>query len=246
MLTTNYFYACLLAALLINPADSNAELPDRVQIAAIYDEPTTAAGAAILKRAYQRLGVDASVLITPSRRALMMADTGLLDGDLFRIGRVAQLFPNLIRVEHVLFRGTLRAVVRKDETHVLALPPPQSMTVAIRRGIIISELTARNMGVTPVYANSNSQALSLLQSKRVDAAFFTVISQFNPIAPQDLTGLNVVEKPLAAFDLYHYLNRRHWELANALPDVLRQMEQEGVIEKVLESFRERQGEWETD
>ncbi len=246
MLTNKAYRAWLFLALFMIPAHSGAELPERVQIAAIYDEPTTAAGAAIVKRAYQRLGVDASVIITPSRRALMMANTGVFDGDLFRIGRVEQLFPNLIRVEHVLFRGTLRAVVRKGETHHLALPPPKLTKIAVRRGIIISELTAQNMGVIPVYANSNRQALSLLQSKRVDAAFFTFVAHFSPLEPRFLSGLHLVEEPMATFNLYHYLNLRQRELANALPGVLRQMEEDGIIEEILESFRERQGEWSAD
>ncbi|MBR9870500.1 MAG: amino acid ABC transporter substrate-binding protein [Gammaproteobacteria bacterium] len=245
MLTIKRFYAWILAALLMLPAGTVAEQSDQIKITAIFDEPTTAAGFAILKQAYQRLGVDASILITPSRRALMMAETGLVDGDLFRIRRVAQLYPNLIRVEHPLLHGTLKAVVRKNEEHFLALPPEPSRAVAVRRGIIISELTAQNMGMIPVYANSNAQALSLLESKRVDVALFTFVAQFSPLKQKDLANIHIIEEPLAAYDLYHYLNRRHWKLANALPEVLRQLEEEGIKEEILEDFRERQGEWGT-
>ena len=241
MLTIKSYYAWILAAFISAPAGVIAEQLDRVQITAIYDEPTTAAGAAILKQAYQRLGVEASILITPSRRALMMADTGLVDGDLFRIKRVAQLFPNLVRVEHALFQGTLRAIVRKNEEHLLALPPEPSRAVAVRRGIIISELTAQNMGMTPVYANSNVQALNLLESRRVDVVLFTFVAQFSPLEPKDLTNFHLIAEPLATFKLYHYLNRRHWKLAKALPEVLRQLEEEGIKEEILEGFREREG-----
>lgn len=243
MLTNKRYYVWVLAAFLIIPAGSSAELPDRVQIAAIFDDPTTAAASAILKLAYQRLGVEASTLITPSLRALMMADTGLLDGDLFRIDHAAQLYPNLLRVEYALFHGTLQAVVRKNEEHLLDLPPEQTRAVAVRRGNIISGLTAKNMGMTPVYANSNKQALSLLESKRVDVALFTFIEQFDPIAQKDLTGLHLIEEPLATFELYHYLNRRHGELARALPEVLRKIEEDGTKKQILDSFRQRQEEW---
>ncbi|MCK0105267.1 transporter substrate-binding domain-containing protein [Marinobacter sp. S0848L] len=239
MLTFKSYYAWILAAFICAPAGSIAEQFDRLQITAIYDEPTTAVGSAILKEAYQRLGVDVSILITPSRRALMMADTGLADGDLFRIKRVAELFPNLVRVDHALFHGTLQAVVRKNDEHLLALPPERSRAVAVRRGIIISELTAQNMGMMPVYANSNEQALSLLESKRVDVALFTFVAQFSPLKPEELANFHIITEALEAFDLYHYLNRRHWKLAQILPEVLKQIEDEGIKDEILEGFRAR-------
>ena len=93
------------------------------------------------------------------------------------------------------------------------------------------------MGMTPVYANSNEQALNLLEPKRVDVALFTFIENIEPMVQEDLTGLHIVEEPLATYKLYHYLNRRHEQLAKDLPEVLRRMEAEEITKEILDGYR---------
>ena len=143
----NLFYAGILAGFSQLPAALNAgERPDKVRIAVIDDVPSTIAAVQILETAYQRLDINMTTLVAPSRRALLMADTGNLDGDLFRIATVAEGYPNLVRVDFPLLKGKLHAVVRNREIQQL----PESRTndpikVAIRRGVIIAENTATEL-----------------------------------------------------------------------------------------------------
>lgn len=243
----NLFYAGILAGLSQLPAALNAsERPDKVRIAVIDDVPSTTAAVQILETAYQRLDIDITTLVAPSRRALLMADTGNLDGDLFRIETVAEGYPNLVRVDFPLLKGKLHAVVRNREIQQL----PESRTndpikVAIRRGEIIAENTARELGMEPIHAESYEQVRTLLEMRRVDLAFVSSIEGITPLANTDWHHLHILPEPVATFTLHHYLNRRHAGLAGDLAEVLAQLEQEGVRSQILKDVRsiQRDSEW---
>lgn len=243
----NLFYAGILAGFSQLPAALNAgERPDKVRIAVIDDVPSTIAAVQILETAYQRLDINMTTLVAPSRRALLMADTGNLDGDLFRIATVAEGYPNLVRVDFPLLKGKLHAVVRNREIQQL----PESRTndpikVAIRRGVIIAENTATELDMEPIHAESYEQVRTLLEMRRVDLAFVASIEGITPLANADWHHLHILPEPVATFTLHHYLNRRHAGLAEDLAEVLVQLEQEGVRGQILRTVRGKQkdGEW---
>ena len=243
----NLFYAGILAGFSQLPAALNAgERPDKVRIAVIDDVPSTIAAVQILETAYQRLDINMTSLVAPSRRALLMADTGNLDGDLFRIATVAEGYPNLVRVDFPLLKGKLHAVVRNREIQQL----PESRTndpikVAIRRGVIIAENTATELDMEPIHAESYEQVRTLLEMRRVDLAFVASIEGITPLANADWHHLHILPEPVATFTLHHYLNRRHAGLAEDLAEVLVQLEQEGVRGQILRTVRGKQkdGEW---
>lgn len=243
----NLFYVGILAGFSQLPAALNAgERPDKVRIAVIDDVPSTIAAVQILETAYQRLDINMTTLVVPSRRALLMADTGNLDGDLFRIETVAEGYPNLVRVDFPLLKGKLHAVVRNREIQQL----PESRTndpikVAIRRGVIIAENTATELDMEPIHAESYEQVRTLLEMRRVDLAFVASIEGITPLANADWHHLHILPEPVATFTLHHYLNRRHAGLAEDLAEVLVQLEQEGVRGQILRTVRGKQkdGEW---
>ena len=243
----NLFYAGILAGFSQLPAALNAgERPDKVRIAVIDDVPSTIAAVQILETAYQRLDINMTTLVAPSRRALLMADTGNLDGDLFRIATVAEGYPNLVTVDFPLLKGKLHAVVRNREIQQL----PESRTndpikVAIRRGVIIAENTATELDMEPIHAESYEQVRTLLEMRRVDLAFVASIEGITPLANADWHHLHILPEPVATFTLHHYLNRRHAGLAEDLAEVLVQLEQEGVRGQILRTVRGKQkdGEW---
>ncbi|WP_323752871.1 hypothetical protein [Marinobacter sp.] len=238
-----YFMPWMLIALCFAPACNAHEHPEEIKIASSIDVPITAATANLLQQAYQRLGVNMKTLNTPSRRALMMANKGLLDGDLFRIGQVVLNYPNLIRVDYPLLHGELRAVVRPGSGHLFSHPSARPKTAAVRLGVIIAEQTAKAMGIDPIQTNSYEQARTLLESGRVDIALVSDIEGFGPLALKSWEELEILPSPVATFRLYHYLNERHEALAKALPDILGAIEKEGIRSAILSRFRQQQRKW---
>ncbi|MBR9870499.1 MAG: amino acid ABC transporter substrate-binding protein [Gammaproteobacteria bacterium] len=241
-----HLIAWMLITLCVSTTSQATEPQKELKIAAIIDVAITAATTEFLQLAYERLDVSMQTLHTPSRRALMMANTGMLDGDLFRIEQAAFDYPNLVRVDYPLLLGELHAVVRPGEGDLLSTPSAKPKTAAIRRGIIIAEQTAKAMGLELVQANTYEQVRALLESGRVDTALVADIQGFGPLALESWQEFEILPAPVATFTLFHYLNRRHEELAKALPAILADLEKDGMKTKILRKFRKKQRKWDSE
>lgn len=239
MHTTIRFAVAVLIVLTLQPTPSSAnELPMKVQIAVIDNIPSSNAAQQLLEAAYRRLNIHMTTLHVPSRRALLMADNGDLDGDLFRIDSVADAYPNLLRVPFPLLRGQLHAVVR--DPGIAQLPESSAenpLKVAILRGVIIAEQTADTLRMEPVHAEDYDQIRTLLELNRVDLAFVATIEGITPLKNYAWANLHALPTPIVTFTLHHYLNKRHERLAGVLADALAQLEQEGVKSDILNSIR---------
>jgi len=216
-----------------------------IYIAVIDDVPSTTMAVRLLEVAYQRLGLEMKTLVAPSRRALMMADNGKLDGDLFRIESVAADYPNLTQVDYPLLEGGLFAVVRDPTAQTMPEPGDKPLQVAVRRGIIIAEQTAEALGMEPLHTESYEQMLKLLERGRVELALVSDIEGLSPLASGRWSQFVVLPEPVIHFQLYHYVNRRHGNLARELAQVLEELEFEGVKDDIRERTLEEQveGDW---
>ena len=233
---------CALMALACCGASSGyaGSYPEQVRIAVIDDVPSTVAGMALLNEAYARLGVDMQVLVLPSRRALYLADRGKLDGDLFRITTVAEDYPNLQRVDYPLLQGGLYAVVLDPAATDLLRHTGRRLNATLRRGVLIAEQTAETLGMYPLPAESYEQMRRLLEYGRADLALVSDIEGLSPVSGPGWSHLNRLPEPVVRFTLYHYLNRRHAQLAAELAVVLEQLEREGFKAHILQEALSRQ------
>lgn len=216
-----------------------------IHIAVIDDIPSTTMAVRLLEAAYARLGLSMKTLVSPSRRALLMADTGQLDGDLFRIEAVASDYPNLLKVDYPLLEGGLYAVIRNPHAQKLPEPSDKPLKVAVRRGVIIAEKTAEALGMEPVHTESYEQIRTLLEWGRVDLALVSDIEGLPPLATGDWSQFSILPEPVTRFTLHHYLNRKHASLAEKLADELAEMDKEGLKARLrkLTLSEQKDGEW---
>lgn len=214
-------------------------------IAVIDDIPSTTMAVRLLELAYQRLGLEMKTLVAPSRRALMMADNGKLDGDLFRIESVAADYPNLIQVDYPLLEGGLFAVMRNPAAQTMPEPGDEPLQVAVRRGVIIAEQTAEELGMDPLHSESYEQMRQLLERGRVELALASDIEGLSPLTSDRWSQFTVLPEPVIRFKLYHYVNRRHGSLASELARVLEELELEGVKDDIRDRTLEElvEGDW---
>lgn len=229
------FTICLLTILLsIATLASANPLPREVKIAVINDVPSTILGIALMDQAYTRLGIEMQIQSLPSRRALHLTNRGELDGDLFRIKAAADSYPNLIWVDYPLLEGGLYAVFKDPDATELPNTRDKPLQVAVRRGVLIAEQTAQALGMHTVRADSYDQIRNLLEHGRADFALISNIEGLSPMTGSAWEQMNILPEPVTRFTLYHYLNKRHAHLAEALAEVLAQMEKEGVKQGLLE------------
>lgn len=206
-------------------------------IAVIEDIPATRAAVELLQEAYRVNGHELRPQLVPSQRALFMAENGLVDGDLFRIEGITAEHPNLVPVPYPLMQGHVIALLARTGNECAEQLPTGPLVAAVRRGVIIEKRAALSLGVTPVYTGSYTQIEMLLDSGRVDLALISEIEGISPLTGHNLNKYQKLCNPITHFTLFHYLHRRHAELANTLADALEQLDTSGEKQEILNTFR---------
>ncbi len=196
--------------------------------------PVNKVGLAILTRAYALAGQPVQFVELPLRRSLQMVLDGSLDGEMFRVGALAEREPTLHRVPTPLLTIESRVYLRKDSPDARLVPEWKSFAdrkVAYERGSLQIEDNLKGIA-TLVQANGLEEALRLLNAGSADAAVINEPkgARMHPLAAQ----FNFVrlEQPLDAVPFYHYLGARHGELAKRLDKVLHQMEADGSLTRL--------------
>lgn len=191
---------------------------DRMKIAVIRDVPSTCAALRVMKAAYHQLGVSVDTLEVPSRRALFLAEEGQVDADLFRTRPVGEEKENLIRVPYPLLQARLMAVF--PDADVGPEPDFAGKRVAVRRGVLIAERTARRLDMELERTRDYEQSLNLLEHRRVDMALVSHIEGGSLLSKSQWARFHIHPEPVAPFTLYHYLHRRHAHLAEPLAEIM--------------------------
>lgn len=202
-------------------------------VAVTEDIPSTRAAIELLQAAYRMVGHDLRPQIVPSRRALFMAENGLVDGDLFRIEGIAAKHPNLVPVPYPFLQGRVLGLLARPGKDCTDTLPDGPLITAVRRGVIIEKAMALSLGTTPLETESYAQIEMLLDSRRVDMALISHIENMSPVNRRLWKKYQRICQPVAHFTLFHYLHRSHAELANELADALEKLDADGTKERIL-------------
>lgn len=230
----------LVGSLHTAPSTAEEHTPKVLHFAVIADVPSTELALELLRVAYSELGIEVVARTVPSRRALMMANIGVVDGDLFRIALVGKQYPDLVRVPYPLLYGQLHAVTNRPLlTGLLSLEqlPTTHLRAAVRRGVIIAEQAVEGLGMVPVRADSFDQMLALLAWDRVDLALISYVEGISPLNTEAWRDFYVIPEPVTRYTLYHYLHRRHAHLAAPLARVLEQLDRSGERARIMERVK---------
>ncbi|MFC4257413.1 hypothetical protein ACFOZ5_00045 [Marinobacter lacisalsi] len=233
--------ALLIIFLLASPATAHASPPDSpLRFAIIDDVPSTHLAAHLLSVAYEDLSLSITTEKLPSRRALLTADMGEVDGDLFRIASVGDQYPNLVGVPYPLLEGQLDAVTGNPDLIGLQSLDEIDTTrlrVTVRRGVIIAEQTAEALDMVPVRADRYDQMRALLEWQRVDLALVSDIEGFSPLHDPSWDPFYVFPEPAARFQLFHYLHRQHAELVVPLAAALEKLDRSGERAQITSRYQ---------
>ena len=200
----------------------------------VGDDPATDIAARIMREANRRLGITLVVHKLPGERTLLYANSGKMDGELYRKLGMDRQYPNLLIVpvplqtyEIVIFsRGTSFAVSGWESLRPYSL--------GFVRGIKIIQENTRGMRVEAV--PTMSLAFEKMMMGRTDLVLGNRASGMAVIKLMRIDGITVLEPELASFPVYHYLNKKYEGLVPRLATVLRQMQADKTIERIQKSL----------
>jgi hypothetical protein len=174
-----------------------------------------------LQRAYSRLGYQIEVVRLPAGRSLHMANRGVYDGELFRIGGLAEDFPALRQVEVQLATIEVLAFVKTEhQAELRDWVDLKHIRVGYVRGFRLAEKI--QYAGYPVALTTLEQAVGMLEQGKIDVLLEDLQSVRSMLPAQlEQVGLTSLPTVLARAGLYHYLHERHSDLLEPLATVLK-------------------------
>lgn len=188
-------------------------------------------GRALLRRAFERLGMDLQFEALPLRRSLQMSLEGRLDGESLRIRDLSYKHPELLLVPVPIATVQVLGYVRKagpkprDDEALLAL------RLGYPRGVVLVERWL-SYATRKVEASTRTDLLRLLRAEVIDVALLPSAAGLPELEPDDMTGLVRLPTPFHMTPLYALLHERHRALLPRLAAVLRDMEDSGESNKL--------------
>ncbi|WP_457423849.1 substrate-binding periplasmic protein [Roseateles sp. P5_E7] len=193
-------------------------------------------GRAILRRAFERLGLELQFDALPLRRSLPMTLQGQLDGEALRIRQLALKHPELLLVPVPIATVQVLGYVRQGGTRPRDEAALMALRVGYPRGIVLLENWLAD-APRKVEASTRDDLLKLLRAEVIDVAVLTSAAGLPELGPEPSAGLVRLPQPFHVTPLFAMLHQRHGELLPRLTAVLREMEDSG------ESARLRNAAW---
>ncbi|WP_421870079.1 hypothetical protein [Motiliproteus sp.] len=179
----------------------------------------------LLKEAFRRIDQRAVVEIYPENRALMLADSGRVDGHFLRTAQVDELHPNLIRVPVPVYRSSYHAYSLQPDFKIDGWEGLKDHQVTYPAGWQVFDSRAALFGsVVPLH--DDVQLSQLVRLGNLDVLLYEDQALTLLLGPGLRQHLHRSEVLLERH-LYLLLNKQHQALIEPLARVLKQMQQDG-------------------
>ncbi len=194
------------------------------------DDIIAGTAAKVLEEAYQRIGIPIYYEPLPSYRAIRLANAGIVDGEISRIAGFQKDFPDLIMIPVPVTTLEMLVFTKTDTFSVQGWKSLHPYTIAILRGIKLTEMGTDTM--TRTFVSDYDQQLFMLDKGRVDITIFARLEGLDYLCKQNLKKIRMLEPPVIKVDLYHYVHKKHQPLVEQITRTLEIMEQEGRITEI--------------
>jgi ABC-type amino acid transport substrate-binding protein len=202
----------------------------RLVLVAPENTVDTVVGEVIVREAYRRLGIDVVIKRYPAERAVRLANSGDVDGEIQRIGGLAEHYPNLIQVQPAINFIEATVFTTTTEFPIEGWNSLAPYRIGVIRGIKFAEQNTRDMRVAP--AGGYDVLFRLLERGRVDIALSPRVNGLYHIKRRGLQGIRPLEPSVAVVDLYHYLNRKHADLVPYISAMFSRMRASGELPRI--------------
>ncbi|MDO6719663.1 transporter substrate-binding domain-containing protein [Psychrosphaera sp. 1_MG-2023] len=196
-------------------------------------------GRIVLPQIYSELGIVISITPLPAQRAQLSATSGVSDGEIMRIFSYGIENPTTIRVPTPYYYLETTAFVHKDKDIVIENKDHlEKYFVAKVRGVKhTNRITEGHSQVIDM--NSTIEIMRMVDSGRVDVALTNTIDGLMALKELGLKNVIAIKKPLATFDLYHYIHLDHKHLVPIVDAKIIEMTKDGKLAKIVNAAEQK-------
>ena len=191
----------------------------------------------ILMKAYKDIGQKPKFLTASFSEALELANLGKTDGEVSRIKKITQKFPNLVEVpvsinyiEAVAFSKNISI---KIETWKDLAP----YKIAVVKGIKFIENPTKPYNRTVVL--NYEEAFALLEKKQVDIIVVPKLVGLHKRYISKYHKVKIVSPSLTKVDLYHFLHKKNVDMISKIVPILQEMKDSGELQYLRDAYLRR-------
>lgn len=184
----------------------------------------------VLKRAYSRIGMQPSFLLTDLQKALILANSGQTDGEIARIKVINKKFTNLMLVPVVINYVEGISFANDKNIYVSNWKDLKKYKIGVARGAKFIETATKGMNVK-LYAGFK-EAFYGLEKREVDIIIAPKSTGRYIIHKEGLKDIKMVGEILQTLDLYHFLHKKNAHLIPKIVPVLQDMKKTGEIDYI--------------
>ncbi len=231
-------FLMVLIALLLFPAVVPAAHAQTLTFSTIDKAKFKTSIISIMTQAYARLGVDINIVALPVQRAIISADQGEYDGELFRIKDMERHFPNMVMVDIPCYWVDVFAYVRtEDQFKVNGWKSiPRNYTLAAQFGLKYMERIIQSHSLKAVFVKDTVQAFKLLISGNANLAVAANSFGEQIVGEQRMTNLVRLSPAIDRVEFCHYLHKKNARLVPKIKAVLQAMHIDGSMDAYLPSL----------
>ncbi|MFC6656914.1 substrate-binding periplasmic protein [Roseibium salinum] len=223
--------------LLLLGSGTSADVQQRLVLSTIEGTPNGVIGAAVLKAAYGKLGIDLDIYYTSGKRSLLVAASGSVDGEVLRVGTVSEMHPTLIRIGVPIHTLEVSAFSKRSNAPKQRVEDLPYLRVGHLRGAVLPEDVTRHL--SDVWrANSNRELFKLLMADKLDAVLTSTVTEAVTIRQLGIEEGEIVGQPIGRENLYHFLHKKHADLVPEITTVLEQMAASGELDAIITALTE--------
>jgi len=207
-----------------------AQASEKFVFAAAANTVDTLTSEVIVREAYRRLGIEVQIRKYPGERALKLANSGKVDGDVQRIDGLSGKYQNLIQLRPAINYIEAAAFSRDTTIGINGWDSLRPFNIGIIRGIKFAENNTKGMRT---YAAKNYAGLSrMLEGKRVELAISPSLNGRYQMTILGIKGIMELKPSISRFDLFHYIHKKHADLKPKLEAIFRKMKASGALLKI--------------
>ncbi len=182
---------------------------------------------------FRRIGLEVEIEQLPGERALMVANAGYNDGELFRVGGLEKHYKNLIRVPEPIIKLDFTGFTLGKPFIVKGWESLNPYDVGIIGGWKIYEKNI--VGVLHRTDVRNFDVLfRMLANGRTDIAMASRWMGLYAMKKLNIPGV-VLEPPFAQRDMFMYLHKKHAALVPKVAKALAEAKQDGTYQRLHDS-----------
>lgn len=223
---------CLIAAGV--RADESLLKPGQtVKLSIIYKSLSQTIPRDVVREAYKTLGVHVEFNYFPPRRALELANRGIMDGETARIDGAAREFPNLIKIPVPVAYFTGVVFTKQIDRVIRTWEDLRGLKIGIVKGVLYSERGTKGMNTYD--AKDNNHLFKLLDNDRIDVAIAVKEEGLYEIQKNfRSSNIHIIGQPVFTAPSYHYIHKKNKKWEPQLESVLHDMANKGEMKRLCQ------------